>query len=151
MADLTLHAFFFLLRPGEYCEGGKNTLSATFCLHKVTFFRDNCHLPAFASTLRQQCSANFIALCFTNQKNGVKGGSMGHGCSFNDVADPLTILDCRVSYLLENGTHSGTLLCAYRQGSRWKCVRSADITMALRAVVESCGPALGILLGDIST
>lgn len=71
---------------------------------------------------------------------------MGHGWSFNDVADPLTILDRCVFYLLENGVHSGTPLCTYRQGSQWKCVWSTDITMALRAATEFCGPDLGISL-----
>ena len=35
---LTWFAFFFLLRPGEYCEGGTNDAQNPFSLKDVKFF-----------------------------------------------------------------------------------------------------------------
>lgn len=76
---------------------------------------------------------------------------MGHGRSFDDVANPCAILDRRVTYLRANGANSNTPLCAYRQGSRWRYVCSADITTALRAIATICGVSFGISPSDIST
>ena len=38
IADLAWIAFFFLLRPGEYCAGGTDTVSTPFDLRDIQFF-----------------------------------------------------------------------------------------------------------------
>lgn len=77
-ANLALLAFFFLLCQGEYCESGTDTLFAPFQLRDLTFFCGDQRYPATSSTAAQRGAANFASLCFTNQKNCVKGKLMGH-------------------------------------------------------------------------
>ena len=49
-------------------------------------------------------TAKFL-LMFSNQKNGVKGESMGHGRSYDPVADPVTLLASCVRHLRLHGAH----------------------------------------------
>lgn len=148
IADLALLDFFFLLRPGKYCKGGTDTLSAPFRLCDVTFFCGEHCFPASTSTAGSAASRTLLPSAW---KNGVNFESMGHSHLFDDVFDPVTIIDRCVTYLLANGAHGGTPLCAYRQGTLWRYICSTDITAALRATAKFCGHSLGILPSKIST
>ena len=79
VADLAWIAFFFLLRPGEYFQGGNDTVSTPFCLQYIQFYVDGAPFPATTATPYNCATTSFIRLLFTTQKNGAKADSIGHG------------------------------------------------------------------------
>ena len=99
VSDLTWVAFLFLLRPYKYCKGGTNTAQHTFSIKDVHFFI--VHQPynaatAFNTVLYQ---ADFVNLLFTTQKNGVKGGFIGHGPTGHPQGCPVASMGLREEYL----------------------------------------------------
>ena len=69
IADMLWIAFFFLMRPGEYCNSGSAAdESHPFRLCDVTFRRDDKVFNAFSTPLAELISANHVALTFTTQK-----------------------------------------------------------------------------------
>ena len=73
IADLTWIAFFFLLRPGEYCAGGTDTVSNPFNLRGIQFFVGNQTTQATTYSATTCAAATFVSLLFTTQRSGVKG------------------------------------------------------------------------------
>jgi hypothetical protein len=150
VADLAIMAFFFLLRPGEYCKSGPDTKSHPFRLRDVTFhIGDATYNAATAPTHRIQ-QADYVALYFTTQKNGVRGEAIGHGLSGHPTACPLRVIRRRVLYLRSLGAPADTPLCAVLERHRWRLVPSTAITAALRASTTVLGASLGLQPGDIS-
>lgn len=150
VADLCIIAFFFLLRPGEYCEGGSDTRSTPFRLRDIQFFTDATRHSADVVPLALLNDANFCSLTFNDQKNAVKGECMGHGTTPCDVANPIKRLASRVRYLRENNAPPDMPLAAYKSGNTWIHVKSTDITDALRAGAIDIGPSLGFGPADVS-
>jgi hypothetical protein len=72
IADMLLLGFFFLLCPGEYAYTDNEDASPfRFCdIHIMINDRHLMHYTAPEADLAQ---VNFVALEFTNQKNGVRG------------------------------------------------------------------------------
>jgi hypothetical protein len=100
VTDLALMAFFFLLRPGEYCKSGPDTESHPFRLQDVTFSIGKANYNAATAPLDCIIQANYVALYFTTQKNGIHGGEpIGHGASGHAAACPLCVIRRRVLYL----------------------------------------------------
>ena len=90
IADMLWIAFFFLMRPGEYCNSGSAAdESHPFRLCDVTFRRDNRVFNAFSTPLAELISANHVALTFTTQKNGIKGEVIGQRASRHPTACPV--------------------------------------------------------------
>jgi len=79
--DLTCLAYFFLCRPGEYVKSAANDQgrSSPFRLQDVLFGtpRQN-NLNAAICSLYDVRQRTFVALVFTNQKNCVRGETVGH-------------------------------------------------------------------------
>ena len=67
-------AFFFLLRPGEYTS--TTNADATFSLADVRLFMGNCYLDLARAPIPFLNAAASVNLCFTTQKNQVKGKSV---------------------------------------------------------------------------
>ena len=150
LADMAYIAFFFLLRPGEYCDGGKETESRPFRLRDVTFFIGPRRFSALRVTDAQIRCADYVSLAFTNQKNGIKGESLGHGRSGHSTACPIRCIGDRVLHLRSNGASGHTPLCAVHDRTGWHNTKSAAITSALRASASLVGDAIGIRASDIS-
>ena len=72
-SDLTWVAFFFLLRPGEYCKGGTDTAQRPFRLKYVQLFIGHYPYNAAMASNAVLSQADFVSLMFTTQKNIVKG------------------------------------------------------------------------------
>ena len=79
ISNLTWVTFFFLLRPGKYCKGGTNTAQHPFRLKDVQFFIGQQTYNDVTASNTVLAQPEFVSLLFTAQKNGVKGGSIGHG------------------------------------------------------------------------
>ena len=75
------HRFFFLCWTGDYCKGGSDTRLATFRIYDVQFSL----MPQFFCASNEPLSilscATFADLTFEDQKNAVRGDSIGQGFS----------------------------------------------------------------------
>jgi hypothetical protein len=150
VADLAIMAFFFLLRPGEYCKSGPDTKSHPFRLCDVTFSIGAANFNAATAPLERIRAADYVALYFTTQKNGVRGEAIGHGASGHAIACPLRVIRRRVLYLQSLGADPDTPLCSVLERHRWRLVPSTAITAGLRASAAAIGHSLGLQPGDIS-
>jgi hypothetical protein len=150
VADLAIMAFFFLLRPGEYCKSGPDTESHPFRLRDVTFGIGEASFNAASAPIARLLQADYVALYFTTQKNGVRGEAIGHGASGHATACPLRAIRRRVLYLRSNGAPQDTPLCSVLERQRWRLVPSTAVTAALRASATDIGHTLGLQPGDIS-
>ena len=79
ISNISWVAFFFLLGPGRYCKGGTDTSQHPFRIKDVQFFIGQQPYNAATAPSAVLTQANFFSLLFTTQKNGAKGGSIGHG------------------------------------------------------------------------
>ena len=100
ISDLTLVAFFFLLRPGKYCKGGADTSHHPFRLKDVQFSIGQQPYNVTMASNSVLAQADFVSLLFKTQKNGVKGESIGHnrighpqGCSVAAMCHRVAYLD----------------------------------------------------------
>ena len=150
IADLAWIAFFFLLRPGEYCAGGTDTVTTPFTLRDIQFFVGTQPFQAITSSVATCAAATFVCLLFTTQKNGVKGESIGHGATGHPRACAVAAIRRRVAHLRQYGAASDTHLTAVFNGATWSTVRSAEITTALRAATTTMGPQVGLTPEDVS-
>jgi hypothetical protein len=80
LADMLILGFFFLLRPGEYAATD-NPDSTPFLFQDVHLLFNARRLHPFTASDAELHQVNFIALEFTNQKNGVHGELIGLGRS----------------------------------------------------------------------
>jgi hypothetical protein len=150
IACLSYLAFFFLLRPGEYCKGSAGTDATPFRLQDVCFYIGERVCPATSATTAEIHAATYVSLTFTTQKNGVKGETIGHGRSGHQTACPVRCLADRVLYLRSYGAPPTTPLAAVVQQNQWRDISSRVITSALRAAVRQMGGPIGLAPMDIS-
>jgi len=145
--------FFFLLRPGEYCNGGNETDSTPFCLRDITFYIGVHCFSALTATTAQIRAATYVSLFFTTQKNGVKGEAIGHGRSGHPTACPVRRIGDRVLYLRSLGARPGAplapLASIYFSG-KWRSITSSEITSTLCASATSIGDKAGLRPKEIS-
>jgi hypothetical protein len=86
-ADLIWLAFFFLLRPGEYTIAGK--APHPFTLADVRLWHNTTPIDPLTAPPDTLLSATFVVLIFTDQKNAVRGETVGHGRSGDPHACPV--------------------------------------------------------------
>jgi hypothetical protein len=78
ITDMLLLGFYFLLRPGEYAYTS-NVDASPFCFCDIHLLINNRRLDTLTATHLDLQRVNFIALEFTNQKNGGRGELVGAG------------------------------------------------------------------------
>jgi hypothetical protein len=144
-ADLTMIAFYYLLRVGEYTvKGSRNSTKQTvqFKHEDVSFFKKNTRgqlrcLPrdAPASLIT---SADGATLKLDNQKNGWKGVCVFHESNGEKLCCPVHALACRYLHLRDMGADAQTFLSAYYddKGQR-RDVTNEDVSIALKAVAAT--------------
>jgi hypothetical protein len=143
--DLAWLAFFFLLRPGEYCHGSGTT---PLCLKHVTFFREEQRLHTLQSPLLLLHQATHVSLTFDTQKNRNRGEIVGHGRSGHPIACPTATLLRRVTYLRSHPAALNTPLCTIFSPQP-VAVPTALITNILQEATTLC-PGLGFLPADVN-
>ena len=102
VTDLAAMAFYFLCRPGEYAKSTANEpgRSTPFRLKDVTFGTNHRkNLNAATCSLHDVRQSTYVALVFTDQKNCVKGETVGHRASGDPTWCPVRRLARRVEYL----------------------------------------------------
>ena len=143
VGDLSLIAFYYLLRIGEYTvkrqrDRSKRATKQTFQfkLEDVTFFKtDNkgilrC-LPRNAPHSIIM-TAESATLKLDNQKNGWKGVCVYQECNGDPIHCPVRALGRRYLHLRKNGANKKTILSAYFYGSKRLDVTADHISAALK-------------------
>ena len=145
-ADLTLVAFYYLLRVGEYTKPrfvkhGSQLRRATrtiqFTVGCIGFFKDGKLLPR-TLPLSTLLSADSATLRIVNQKNGRMGTCIHHQCS-NKATSPVKALARLVHHKLSNGGNNDTLLCDFWDTNKhtWQSIQAQDIITMTRKAVKS--------------
>lgn len=140
VGQLTLIAFYYLLRVGEYTKpkfcwvkGKKVKASRTvqFTVGNVGFFKNGKLIPR-SSDLKVLLDCDSATLKITNQKNGRMGDTIHQEAVKSSAANPVAALARRVHHILSNGGSNDTLLCDYFDNDDWHSVSSNDIVHAVR-------------------
>ena len=118
--QLTIIAFYYLLRVGEYTQPRTVTLNGEklratrtvqFSVDDVGFWKDNKQLPK-ASPLDVLLTADSATLQISNQKNGRMGESI-HQWAIDSELCPVKALARRIHHILKYGGSSDSLICDY--------------------------------------
>jgi hypothetical protein len=145
--DLAWLAYFFLLRPGEYCCSSD---SLPLRLNSIQLLHDTTEIPHLICPLGELDRANYVKLTFDNQKNRIRGEIVAHGRSGDPIACPVATVIRRVTHLRQHGANHQTPLYQYVAVVRWNSIRSDAITATLRRSALCLGNALGIKPADIN-
>jgi hypothetical protein len=143
--DCLVLAYFFLLRPGEYSGVPLTAADDLFRLQDVGVWIGHRRLDPLRCPAADLLAASFATLTFTTQKNGVRGETIGHGCSGHPTLCPVGALVRCLLHLRDHGATATTPLNAFRSPGphdAWHYVRPADITALLRQAVRLLPPSL---------
>ncbi len=160
-ADLTMVAFYFLLRVGEYTvKGSRNNTKQTvqFKYEDVSFFQKKsrgqlCCLPRNAPD-HLIATADGATLKLDNQKNGWKGVCVYHESNGDRWHCPVRALACRYLHLRTMSANVKTFLSAYfDEAKTWQDITNEDISRALKlaATALEYPTAQGIPVDRIDT
>jgi hypothetical protein len=152
VGDLAYLAFFFLLRPGEYCVSSE---SHPFRLCDVQLFIDNTRLDILTCPIADLFLSTFATLTFTTQKNGVRDEVIGHARSGHTLGCPVLVIVRRIIHLRHHQAPEATPLCAVfraasRASNKWFFVTSTLVTATIRVSATLMGPSLGFRPEDVS-
>jgi hypothetical protein len=150
VGDLTLIAFYYLLRVGEYtCKSSRNNTKQTnqFKIEEVTFFHYHTgrlqQLPRNApdSLIMMAHSAT---LKLDNQKNGWKGVCIHQEHNGENLTCPVRALGCRYIHVRRHSSDKTTFLSSYYVKDQQFDVTDCHISLALKEAAlaldyPSCG------------
>ena len=148
LADMLILGFFFLLRPGEYAATD-NPDSTPFRFKDVHLLINARRLNPYTATDGELNQVNFLALEFTNQKNGVRGELIGLGRSGHPRWCPVYAIISRIRHLRAHNAAPQTPIYQYYNHS-WHSVTSTMLTNQLRIAITALGPTYGIQPLDVS-
>jgi hypothetical protein len=147
-ADMICIAFFFLLRPGEYTYTKNST---PFRLQDVLLYIGQRQLRPHEISAVELNTITAVSLCFTTQKNGVKGEVISHSCSGDNLVCPCKAITRRVNHLVQQRQPPSTPLCQFHQQRTINHVTTTDIRNALHQSLTEMGPTnLGIQPHEIT-
>ena len=146
VGDLTMVAFYYLLRVGEYTiKGTRNETKQTvqFKLEDITFFKKNT-VGKLRCLLRDApehmiMTADGATLKLDNQKNGWKGVCVYHEANGDPVNCPVRALGRRVRSIRKGNGHGKTYLSAYFAEGRRFDVTADNISCALKGAARALG------------
>jgi hypothetical protein len=160
IGDLTMIAFYYLLRIGKYTtKGTRNNSKQTedFKIGDITFFAKDKHghllcLPCDAPS-DLIASANGTTMKLDNQKNGWKGVCVYQECNGDSVHCPVRALGRRYLHLRSHRATQKTIISAYYQDGKRFDVTSDHISSALKLVATALEYTIlkGIPIERIST
>ena len=143
-------AFYFLLRPGEYAGAPSPSSDDLFRVADVGVWIGHRRLDPLTSPPADLLAATFVSLTFTNQKNGVRGETIGHARSGHPSLCPVVAIVSRLLHLRQHGASPSSPLNAYYMRGRAYFVLPADITTLLRHTARQAPPEWGLNPSDIS-
>jgi hypothetical protein len=160
VGDLTLIAFFFLLRIGEYtskgtCNETKRTVQ--FRIKDVMFFKRNKwgrlrQLPGNVSD-EDIMNADAVTLKLDNQKNGWKGVCISHHSNGEGPFDPVRAVGSRYVHMRQNSSDNETWLSAVFVDGARQDFKDSDIRAALKMAAGALDypAAKGIPVAKVDT
>ena len=132
VADMATVGFYYLNRPGEHTYSREQGLSSPFRLCDVVFYRGARRLTPTAP-YPDIHAATFALLTYTDQKNAVRGETIGHGRTRHAFIGPVKSLARRVEHLRRHQAPPDTpLYTVFLHNNRILRISSADLTAALR-------------------
>jgi hypothetical protein len=143
VGDLTLIAFYYLLRSGEYTKPRKvlrngkmvhATRTRQFQIKDIGFWKNGQILPR-NSPLALLLAADSCTLKISNQKNGRTGQTLHHESTGSNGA--VAALARRVHHVLSNGGNGDNLLCDVCINNIWHSVESPEIVAAVRTAAKA--------------
>ena len=146
--DLCILAFFFLCRPGEYALSTKTDVgrSSPFRLQDIHFSTPDRHRANAATCpLHDVKDSDFVSLTYTDQKNAVRGETIGHHTNKNSIFNPVAALRRRVLHLRANNAPPDTPVHTYYppDGAPLNITTTA-ITLHLRKAAKAVQHITGI-------
>jgi hypothetical protein len=140
---LTLIAFYFFLRVGEYTQpryvvkGGVKvhaTRTRHFTVGNVGLFKQNTLIPLNAP-LEVLLTATSATLKISNQKNGRMGDTI-HQEAIKDTHCCMKALAYQIHHIISHKGTEDTLLCAYWANEEWNTVQANHIVHAVRTATK---------------
>jgi hypothetical protein len=139
VGDLTLIAFFYLLRIEEYTiKGTHNKMKQTvqFKYGDITFFKNNAteqlHCLSQSAPDSLICTADGATLKLDNQKNGWKGVCVYQEANRDAHNFPVRALGQQYLHLRHNNAKSKTFILGYWHEGKKHNVTAEDISRALK-------------------
>ena len=138
VGDMSLIAFYYLLRVGEYTSTPTKAQSLTqaFRLQDVTLWNNHTILDHTLplDSLLNQCTA--ATLRISNQKNGKRNQAIHHEATNSDTC-PAKALIRRIKHVTAHTSNRNTIISTYfnTTTSRGTLMRSSDINSAIKAAV----------------
>lgn len=149
LAYVVYVAFYFLMRPGEYCDSSAE--SHPFCLKDVRLWVGGRAIDPLRAPFPVLRRSTFCALVFTDQKNCVRNEMIGHGASGHRYACPVRSLVELVILTRQAGGGANSPLGMFRNyGCPASMLSAKDVTAALRQQARLYGDTVGITESDIS-
>ena len=138
---LTLVAFYFLLRVGEYTKCSGDTQTEQFRVKDVRFFAMSTvtgreHQLHPGASNEKLMAATSVTLRLENQKNGWKNVCVHQEENGHEHACPVRALAARVIAIRQHTTNRDTPLSAYWEDGERKDVDNGDIRVALKDAAE---------------
>ena len=143
-ADLSIIAFFYLLRVGEYTaprqvkRNGRlvrATRTIQFRVQDVGFWKNQQQLDRNLP-LKVLLAADSATLKISNQKNGKMGQTIHHECIMEDHC-PVKALARRIYHILSNNGTDTALICMYTQDDQLCSVTPTDMISGIRNSVKT--------------
>lgn len=143
VGDLSLVAFYFLLRSGEYTKPRRvrhnnamvpATRTRQFRVKDVGFWKNGKQLSRY-QPLSILLTADAASMRIDNQKNSRMGQVL-----YLEATGPtggVAALARRIVHILKNNGTDDHLICDVHTKSKWQSVQSADMVRATRAAVTS--------------
>jgi hypothetical protein len=144
IGDLTMIAFYYLLRIGEYTTKGTHNNSKQteeFKLGDITFFakdkQGNLHCLSRDAKADLISAADGATMKLDNQKNGWKGVCVYQEANGDPLDCPVRALGRWYLHLRKNGATKTTIISAYfNEGCRFD-VTSGHISLAHKMAAEA--------------
>lgn len=133
--DLTIVAFFWLLRPAEYTLSKDADRSQAFRLQDVVITVDDRVYNATDPSLNDAnvTAVSSAALTFTDQKNGVRGEQVAQRATSDALICPAKALFRLTQHLRDHNSPPDTPICGYYDPhNHLRHVKSQWITWGLR-------------------
>ena len=157
VVDLIIVAFFWLLRPSEYCHtGSPDVRTKPFEFQHAYFDIDGVVYNAPDAPLNDDTfpGLRFATLEFVRQKNAVKGECVGHRVNNDRFFCPAKALACLAWRLQRNNaprhTPLHTIFDHHPAMTKWMPAKSAYITNALCHAARMHESRTGILADKIT-
>ena len=143
--DLCIIAFFFLLRPGEFCLSGSE-IGQPFRFQDITFHRPGArclghHLPSNDANI----TSTAVELCFVDQKSKHKGDRVMLHATGDDRICPVKAMERRIRDTLHvHPTESTRFHLWWSPTKGFQPIKLQDINEAIKVAASAVESETGI-------